>query len=982
MNLQEFKSKIPELRDLNDGDAIDLLQKHYYPTVSKERMAEVFGVKPVAPPVPERSAIRAMGDTAIHFGRGAVSGVRMISDLAGADNKVSAGLRSADQAMGELLSATAKQDQQRIAEIMQEAEGKGWGDQIVAGLKAAGVAPGALMAQAAGTTLPTLAVAAIPGAGPAAAAARLGTAGAIGAGQGAGNIKGQIYETTKAELLKAGASPEEAEARAVQAQSYEGPNKGQIALGGALGAAAGSTGAERAVQALRSGVTKTQAGLVGRVVQGGLAEAVPEALQGGQEKFATNTALNNEGFQRDPWSGVVAQAAMEGVAGFGMGAATGLPAPRVHAEAIRTTEKVPESGPLSRAANAGVEARAQAVEATGVDPTQPPQEQTQQPEPVDDPVVDRIKALPANKRSEALRAYAVLNRDGLAKGIVQYNRKLLDRLLAENEGADKTDPAPEPSGPLLLGYDQTPTGVMLAGPDGIRPEGRADVVNREQELGRQRDLGLTPDVLRAPRSQATPEPAPQASAPEVVAPPAPTVRDAAESAPLTSPPQMMGAFATPQDAEAYISAQRRSGGSRFQALPLPMEDGSFGVATAESPDFAKAQVFRVKQEREAAGILEGDTLNKLGQPFKTKASAVLAAKKIGGDAVPVKGGFVVRKATPQDAIDTPPAPAMATAEPEATAPLVDSMAALTVDAEPEPVAALNPTQDADVTNTEAQPGAQAEATPDQAPAAGAVSPTAEPADVPGARGGALEAAGVKVKTKKQVKMGPALRAALESVGIDPEAPVSRAGKLRRDGEKLAAEARKMLDGIAPGQPIMSTRDRNLRERSMEKMRKAGELLRQADELDAADVPGPSPLESAGVSGGGFGEFSSDSYDSWRKQGMGRGAAKGWTIFHNPIDGSFRLARKVKEKNEAGGGFVRGEIVEKSFASADEAKVWAAGQSQPKPETQPEPSEDQTPANQDATAAGQKPERSAETQQLIDLRKRRSVLQALKGCLAS
>jgi proteasome lid subunit RPN8/RPN11 len=709
-----------------------------------------------AQPTPERSTLRAMGDTAIHFGRGAVSGVRMMTDLAGADNQVSAGLRSADQAMSELLSATAKEDQRRIAEIMQEAEGKGWGEQIVAGLKAAGVAPGALMARAAGSTLPTLAVAAIPGAGPAAAATRMVAAGAIGAGQGAGNIKGQIYETTKAELLKDGKTPEEAEARAVEAQSFGGPNSGQIALGGAGGFLAASTGAERAVHALRNGVTKTPAGRVGRVLQGGITEAVPEALQGGQEKFASNAALNNEGFRVDPWSGVLTQATMEGAAGFGMGAATGLPAPRVHADAIRAADKVPESGPLSRAANAGVEARAQAVEATGIDPTQPPEEPDQQPEPVDDPMVDRIKALPAKARTEALRAYAVLNRDGLAKGVVQYNRKLLDRLLAENDVADKAEP--EPSGPLLLGYDQTPTGVMLAGPDGVRPEGRADVVNREQELTRQRDLGLTPDVLRAPRSEVA-DATPQEVGPPMGGDVAPAEVGGVEAAtPQESAPQKMGAFSGADEATAYISAQRRSGGSRFQALPLPMDDGSFGVATAESPEFGRAQEFRVKQERQAAGILDGDTLNKLGQPFKTRASAVLAAKKAGGEAVPVTGGFVVRKPTPQtepptNAIDQSPAPAVAPVEPSASAPMVDSAAAPAVGAEPEPVDALTKPQDSDVTNPEGSPTAKAEAAPDKASQAVPVS-TAADADVPGAGPSPLETAGVAT-TKDQNENTPA-----------------------------------------------------------------------------------------------------------------------------------------------------------------------------------------------------------------------------------
>lgn len=64
-------------------------------------------------------------------------------------------------------------------------------------------------------------------------------------------------------------------------------------------------------------------------------------------------------------------------------------------------------------------------------------------------------------------------------------------------------------------------------------------------------------------------------------------------------------------------------------------------------------------------------------------------------------------------------------------------------------------------------------------------------------------------------------------------PVDKAAKLRKEADALAKEASKMLEGIAPGQPVISVRDRNLRERSGEKMRKAGELLKEADSLDAA-----------------------------------------------------------------------------------------------------------------------------------------------------
>jgi hypothetical protein len=81
----------------------------------------------------------------------------------------------------------------------------------------------------------------------------------------------------------------------------------------------------------------------------------------------------------------------------------------------------------------------------------------------------------------------------------------------------------------------------------------------------------------------------------------------------------------------------------------------------------------------------------------------------------------------------------------------------------------------------------------------------------------------------------ALYAALMSCGIDPNAPISKAEKLRNQAEKMQKEAHAMLDRIPAGQPIMSVRDRNLREKSMEKSRKACELHKQADELDAGKV---------------------------------------------------------------------------------------------------------------------------------------------------
>ena len=140
---------------------------------------------------PEKPSVaRRIGDTAVQFGQGAVTGVKMMSDVFGANNAVSSGLGDVNQALDGLLSATAQNDKQKVAQIMQEAEGKGWGEQIVAGLKAAGVDPVGLAANALGTSLPTMATMLIPGAGQAAVATRMAAGVAMGAGQGVGGVKG------------------------------------------------------------------------------------------------------------------------------------------------------------------------------------------------------------------------------------------------------------------------------------------------------------------------------------------------------------------------------------------------------------------------------------------------------------------------------------------------------------------------------------------------------------------------------------------------------------------------------------------------------------------------------------------------------------------------------------------------------------------------------------------------------------------------
>lgn len=330
--------------------------------------------QPGEAPAEPRGMARAVADTGLSLGRGAVQGVRMLTDLAGADNAVSGGLRSVEDYISSLKSAEAQADERTMAQILRDAEGKGLLDQVVAGFRAFGVAPVQTLAQAVGTSIPTVATALIPGAGPAAAAGRMGAALGIGAGQGAGAVKSSIYDEVLQAQLAAGKTPEEAQALAAQAQAYGGPNAGQIALGAGLGAWAGRSGIEAAADRLVRGTTRAAPGIARRVGIGAAAEGVPEALQGGQEKFATNTALANEGFDVDPMAGVVASGTMEALAGAAMGGALGIPRPPMRPGDQLRADKLPEVGPMSRAVNAAVEAAAKKADAGEPLPPEPMQD--------------------------------------------------------------------------------------------------------------------------------------------------------------------------------------------------------------------------------------------------------------------------------------------------------------------------------------------------------------------------------------------------------------------------------------------------------------------------------------------------------------------------------------------------------------------------------------------------------------------------------
>ena len=212
--------------------------------------------KTQAKPIVSDSAGFSLGDIAKSFGMGAAGSTKALTDIAGAGNFVSSKLEGATESLQKSLTPERQAEMERQAARMKAAEESGSIlQEIKAGALNVAEAPLQSAAQAIGSFVPYL-----PAmfAAPVAAAMRL-TAGSqaairavaqqapkvIGTAQGAGAVKGSIYDGVLQAEIEAGVDPEVAKKKADAAQSYFGGNFDQIALGGGLGFAAGSSGVEK-----------------------------------------------------------------------------------------------------------------------------------------------------------------------------------------------------------------------------------------------------------------------------------------------------------------------------------------------------------------------------------------------------------------------------------------------------------------------------------------------------------------------------------------------------------------------------------------------------------------------------------------------------------------------------------------------------------------------------------------------------------------
>jgi len=321
---------------------------------SQEEVAMAVMAKNPESGTPFKEAGASFGDTAVAGLQSAVGTAKSTLQGFGAEAPGVETLGNLQKGLGQLYTPERQAEQARRNAIEKAAAKSGSTlEEIKASAAGVAEAPIQATASAVGSSIPTVALsigaaalasAAAVGIGlvgaPAlafAAAVGIGTKYALGALQGAGSVKGSIYDAVKEEVSKQypDLSKEEVSKIALEAQSFTGKNWDNIMAGTGIGAVAGGTGLEKDLlkklskpvaeaAAKKAGEEVAKKGIIAgtkRATGTGLREAIPEGIQGGQEQFAANVAQTREGFETPAMQGVLGAATKEGIMGMLGGAA-------------------------------------------------------------------------------------------------------------------------------------------------------------------------------------------------------------------------------------------------------------------------------------------------------------------------------------------------------------------------------------------------------------------------------------------------------------------------------------------------------------------------------------------------------------------------------------------------------------------------------------------------------------------------------------
>ena len=299
---------------------------------SLEEVVSITSGKPMPEPEPADTSIgdtlqktaeeleAGVGRAGSAFAKSAVGSVRMITDLFGANNAVSKEIAGVEDYIDQFTTAQAKQDKQEISRLFQEAEGKGLGNKVMAGLKAVAVSPETMTAETAGYMLPSLATGVLATIAAAPTTVAIGAQAIVGGYQAAGMLKGDIYKSVLEYSREQGLSEVEADRAATEAQAYGGKNSDLILINAGLGALAASTGAEKIAARILTGRGKevTKKSISEFLKQGSMAggvEALTEGTQEAAEQISQNIALQRQGKGVPTFQNVPQVATMGAVSG-------------------------------------------------------------------------------------------------------------------------------------------------------------------------------------------------------------------------------------------------------------------------------------------------------------------------------------------------------------------------------------------------------------------------------------------------------------------------------------------------------------------------------------------------------------------------------------------------------------------------------------------------------------------------------------------
>ena len=346
-----------DLSQLSDGDLQALAAKDFskVSTEGLQYLATTAAPSPARPAPPVKEAGFSLSDLALAGGQSAVGATKSILEGFGAGNAPAEYLEGVSKKLGSYISPERQAEMQRRAALEKKAAESGKTvEELSAALGGVKEAPLTALAQGVGSSVPTVALglgAAALGAtlgAPVAIAAAvgIGTKFLIGALQGAGEVKGDIYSAVKAGLEAKGVKPETAAKQAEAAQDYLGANFGNIAAATGIGALAGGTGVESklmdmfgkpiAKKVAAEAVEKAAPGFARRTATEFAKEASTEGLQAGQGQRAQNVAMTRAGMETPEMQGVVGAAARDALVGGLTGAAVSTAAGRPKTEAPAT----------------------------------------------------------------------------------------------------------------------------------------------------------------------------------------------------------------------------------------------------------------------------------------------------------------------------------------------------------------------------------------------------------------------------------------------------------------------------------------------------------------------------------------------------------------------------------------------------------------------------------------------------------------------